>query len=59
MLAVRGVHTFPNLYADFLQAYSRGESPATNFQDAARTQAVLQVIERSDVSRIWIDVSSP
>ena len=30
-------HTFPNLLADFFQAFNRGESLATDFQDAART----------------------
>ncbi len=49
-------HTFPHILADFFQAEGRSEQPAPSFRDAARTQAVLQAIERSDADRGWVEV---
>ena len=49
-------HTFTHLLADFFQAYAQDESPAPDFRDAAKTQAVLDAIERSDACRAWVDV---
>jgi predicted dehydrogenase len=49
-------HTFTNLLADFFGAYAAGEKAAPDFADAARTQAVLEAVERSSASRQWVDV---
>lgn len=49
-------HTFAHLLADFFTAYGRGESPAPDFRDAARTQAVLEAIETSSASGHWEEV---
>ncbi len=49
-------HSFPNLFSEFFQAYARDEMPSPNFRDAARTQAVIDAIEKSAVSRQWVDI---
>jgi predicted dehydrogenase len=49
-------HTFTHLLADFFRAYAKGQSPATDFIDATRTQAVLEAVESSHVARSWVDV---
>jgi predicted dehydrogenase len=49
-------HTFTNLLADFFHAYAEGKKAAPDFQDASRTQAVLEAIERSGAARSWVDV---
>ena len=46
-------HTFIAALADFLFAVSRGETPHPNFDDAQRTQLVLDAAERSAASRAW------
>jgi predicted dehydrogenase len=49
-------HTFTHLLADFFRAYARGEPAAPDFRDAARTQAVLEAIERSAASGEWASI---
>jgi predicted dehydrogenase len=51
-------HTFIAALADFLMAVSRGETPHPNFDDAQRTQLVLDAAERSAASRAWQPVES-
>jgi predicted dehydrogenase len=46
-------HTFIATIADFLQAVARGDTPRPNFDDAQRTQLVLDAVERSARSRGW------
>jgi predicted dehydrogenase len=50
-------HTFANAFADFFQAYAEGRSPAPDFRDAAKTQAVMEAIEKSAASTAWVNVS--
>jgi hypothetical protein len=38
---------------DLLDGIAVGESPAPTFEDGYRTQAVLDAVERSAVSREW------
>jgi predicted dehydrogenase len=49
-------HTFTNMLADFFLAYAQGEMTTPDFQDAARTQAVLEAIEKSNASGGWEEV---
>jgi predicted dehydrogenase len=49
-------HSFPNLFSDFFSAYARGEMPEPSFRDAARTQAVLDALERSSDDLTWVDI---
>src|ERR1035437_2272385 len=46
-------HTFIAALADFLLTVSRGETPHPDFEDAQRTQLVLDAAERSAASRAW------
>lgn len=46
-------HTFIAALADFLLAVSRGETAHPNFEDAQRTQQVLDAAARSTISRSW------
>ena len=46
-------HTFIAALADFLQALARGEAAHPTFDDALRTQFVLDAVERSAHSRGW------
>lgn len=50
-------HSFTHMLADFFQAYASGEKASPDFEDAARTQAVIDAIERSDISREWVKVA--
>jgi predicted dehydrogenase len=46
-------HTFVHTVKDLLGGIAAGESPAPTFEDGYRTQAVLDAVERSAVSREW------
>jgi predicted dehydrogenase len=46
-------HTFIAALADFLNAVACGEEPHPNFDDAMRTQLVLDAAERSACSKTW------
>ncbi len=46
-------HTFVHTVKDLLDGIAVGESPAPTFEDGYRTQAVLDAVERSAVSREW------
>ncbi len=50
-------HTFIATLGDFLQNLARGEPFHPNFDDAVRTQAVLDAVEASAQSRSWIKVA--
>ena len=39
---------------DFLQSLAKGEPFHPNFDDAVRTQAVLEAVEASAQSQIWV-----
>jgi predicted dehydrogenase len=52
-------HTFIAALADFLYAVARDETPHPNFDDAQRTQLVLDAAERSASSRTWEAVHDP
>lgn len=49
-------HTFISALADFLYAVARGEKAHPDFDDALRTQAVLDAAERSALSGTWQQV---
>ena len=49
-------HTFVHALADFFNAFTRDESPAPDFGDAAQTQAVLEAIETSANTQQWVNV---
>jgi predicted dehydrogenase len=49
-------HSFTHMLADFFQAYARGEKISPDFADAARTQAVMEAVERSATCREWVAV---
>jgi len=51
-------HSFPNLFFEFFNAYARDEMPSPDFGDAARTQAVIDAIERSAASDQWAEVTN-
>ena len=46
-------HTFVHTVKDLLDGIAAGKSPAPTFEDGYRTQAVLDAVERSAVSRQW------
>ncbi|MEK7406324.1 MAG: Gfo/Idh/MocA family oxidoreductase [Acidobacteriota bacterium] len=46
-------HTFIAALADFLEGLARGEAAHPTFEDALRTQLVLDAVERSAGSRGW------
>jgi len=47
-------HTFIATMGDFLQSLAKGEPFHPNFDDAVRTQAVLEAVEASAQSRSWV-----
>ncbi len=48
-------HTFTHAVFDFLNGVADGVSPAPNFDDGVRCQAVLEAVERSAGSRQWVE----
>jgi predicted dehydrogenase len=52
-------HTFIAALTEFLAAVARGETPHPNFDDAQRTQLVLDAAEQSAFHRSWQEVESP
>jgi predicted dehydrogenase len=49
-------HTFIATLGDFLLNLAKGEPFHPNFDDAVRTQAVLEAVETSAASKNWIRV---
>lgn len=50
-------HTFINLLSEMMNGIAGGYSPAPNFEDGVRNQAVLEAVERSVQTNKWIKVS--
>lgn len=51
-------HTFIATLGDFLQNLAKGQPFHPNFDDAVRTQAVLQAVEASAKAKTWINLTS-
>src|SRR3954467_10019357 len=51
-------HTFIATLGDFLQNLAKGEPFHPNFEDAVRTQAVLEAVETSATAKNWIKLQS-
>lgn len=49
-------HTFINLMADVLRAYADKKDCMPDFEDAAKTQAVLDAVLQSARERVWVPV---
>ena len=49
-------HTFVHAYANFFTALAEGKPAEPTFRDAAKVQAVMEAIEKSDQSRAWTKV---
>jgi predicted dehydrogenase len=49
-------HTFVHLVSTLLEGVARGTSPAPNFEDGVRNQAVLEAVARSSDSGGWVAV---
>jgi predicted dehydrogenase len=52
-------HTHVHALSNFFEAYAQGKSPSPSFREAARTQAVLDAVERSAATGSWIEVQKP
>ncbi|WP_227522027.1 Gfo/Idh/MocA family protein [Bacillus solitudinis] len=50
-------HTFTNLMVELLKGIDKGISPAPNFEDGVKNQAVLEAVERSSRSKKWVSIS--
>lgn len=50
-------HTFINLVVELLKGVEKGESPAPNFVDGMKNQAVLEAVERSASLKRWVALS--
>ncbi|EID44245.1 MULTISPECIES: Gfo/Idh/MocA family protein [Bacillota] len=50
-------HTFINLLFEMMNGIAGGYSPAPNFEDGVRNQAVLEAVERSSQTGKWIKIS--
>jgi predicted dehydrogenase len=49
-------HTFINTVADLIQGVAAGQSPHPNFEDAVKTQAVLEACEQAARQDAWVKV---
>ncbi|MBX3119084.1 MAG: Gfo/Idh/MocA family oxidoreductase [Fimbriimonadaceae bacterium] len=49
-------HTFVNLVADAIMAIDKGELPSPNFVDGYENQRVLDAVEKSAISRTWVNL---
>lgn len=49
-------HTFINLVADAVTAWSKGESASPSLEDGLQNQRVLDAVERSSESRQWVSL---
>ena len=49
-------HTFINTVYDLMEAIAKGKSVEPNFEDAVRTQAVLDACDRANKERAWVSV---
>ena len=49
-------HTFVHAFANFFTALAEGKPAEPTFRDAAKVQAVMEAIEKSDQSRAWTKV---
>jgi predicted dehydrogenase len=50
-------HTFINLMVELLNGLDKGFSPAPNFIDGMRNQAILEAVEQSSRMKQWVSVS--
>jgi predicted dehydrogenase len=50
-------HTFINLLSEMMNGIAGGYSPAPNFEDGVRNQAVLEAVERSVQTGKWVKIS--
>jgi predicted dehydrogenase len=50
-------HTFINLLVEMMNGISKGYSPAPNFEDGVRNQAVLEAVEQSVRTGKWVKIS--
>lgn len=50
-------HTFINLLSELMRGIEEGRTPAPNFEDGVRNQAVLAAVEQSAQSGKWVTVS--
>jgi predicted dehydrogenase len=50
-------HTFINLLVEMMDGISKGYSPAPNFEDGVRNQAVLEAVEQSVRTGKWVKIS--
>lgn len=48
-------HTFTHAIYDLLNGIALGQAPAPTFEDGVRCQAVLDAVERSAVSGVWVE----
>lgn len=51
-------HTFVHLVSELMEGIAAGRSPAPNFQDGVRNQAVLEAVEQSSGSGSWVKVQA-
>jgi predicted dehydrogenase len=51
-------HSFTHEMRDLIEAIALGQDPTPSFTDALQVQLVLDAVERSAVSRAWIEVDS-
>jgi len=49
-------HTFINTVFDLVQGIAKKQSPAPNFEDAVKTQAVLEACETAAAKEAWVKV---
>jgi predicted dehydrogenase len=50
-------HTFVHLVAELMNGIAEGRSPAPNFDDGVRNQAVLEAVEESSRTGQWVKVA--
>ncbi|MDQ0972221.1 putative dehydrogenase [Neobacillus niacini] len=50
-------HTFINLMVELLNGIDKGFSPAPNFVDGLRNQAILEAVEQSSRMKKWVSLS--
>jgi predicted dehydrogenase len=51
-------HTFIATLGDFLQSLAKGDAFHPNFEDAVKTQAVLEAVEASAESYSWVKLKT-
>jgi predicted dehydrogenase len=49
-------HTFVHAYANFFTAYGKGKPAEPSFREAARVQAVVDAIEKTNLTQAWTKV---